>query len=728
MKMLAWIVFLLASKSLASEPILSVDFWGQAVRGNTASSKFDEYIDVPHGFYLERLGLDKSGATCYFQLDGFKPGLKDQRISIETGMWGLHKLSLSYDQIPHNLSNTAQTFLRNDGNGTFTLPDNMQSSLQTSTNNAAGFLPWSPVVALRVDRKKAGVSYTYNPTGQWRTNLDYEAEKKEGNKAIGVTYGHGQIQEVPEPVDYQTHHLKFETEYVGKDLGWSAGYQFSSFENGIKALTLDNPFQLADVVYVSSGIPGSARLTLPPSNQTHQLSAALNAKTTARSRLNASLSLNFQSQNDPFLPFTSNQSILDRMSQLGLPGLPQQSLDGKVYTLNGVLRWNWKPKDRISVNVHANRYSVDNRTPSILFDQYVQYDTNFSSSTPTTGFNPTRSRRSLPLEYKKTGVGADFYYSFTKPVSMKLAYDWERVGREFRESESTQENIYTASLNVKPFQSLVLRPSYQYSFRTVKNYNAEHVAEEAYPLGEGTSLGQLEASRKYDQAGRKRHKVSVRGEWDPLDFMSAGLDYGLVKDDFEAEYGALDTKTHYYSVDVNVNPSERWGLYSDYTWEQMTIDTKSRYRETAAFDFADNDWIGRLQDTVHTFNMGANYAVVEDKLDADVEWGTSYAKGIQRSANPNPLVGSASQKASATATDLPNTYTRFNKIRTALRYRWLKNLVARLSYEYQRYTETDWSQDRLDVYQSLWNKSVFLGATQPGYHAHLVSLGLSYTF
>ncbi|OGS04713.1 MAG: hypothetical protein A3G41_00450 [Elusimicrobia bacterium RIFCSPLOWO2_12_FULL_59_9] len=713
---------ILAPAVWASDPSVSLDFGGQAVRGDVASSKFDEYIDIPRGFYVESLGLRNYGDDYYFRLDGAKPGFKDQSLNIETGIWGLHKFSLGYDQTPHNLSNSARTFLRNDGEGVFTLPDNLQSSLQTSTTNAAGFFPWAPGIPLRVDRTKSSLAYTYSPTGPWRVNLGYSAEKKDGQKNIGVNFGF-QIAEAPEPVDYLTQDLNFGTEYVGKTLGWRANYNFSAFANGIHSLTVDNPVNLTDTAASASGssTPGTARLALPPNNHSHQFSTDFSAKTTAKSHLNANASFTSLRQNDPFLPPTSNAVILSKARVAGF--VPQSSLDGMVNTLNAALRWNWKPVTPVSVNVRAKHYDIDNRTPELTLER-IPYDSSYSTGTPTKSFKYGNVRRSLPYSYDKTNAGADCYYSIAKPLSMKLAYDWERIGYDFFEAKATQEDIYAVSFKAGPFYDLVVRPSYQYARRIVKDYNEElHWAEESFPLGEGTALGEMPQLRKFDLAGRKRHKVTVRADWDPLDYLNAGVDYGLTKDDYDAEYGVQDGRTLYYSVDASVSPSDRLGIYADYSWEQMSAFTRSRYRSSTADDLVANDWAGVLKDTAHSVDVGVQSVLLKDKLDADLGWGMTYLKGLQQASNPGTIT-----TASALATDFPNTYSRLQKLRASMRYRWSQSLTARLGYEYQRYTETDWSQDDLEVYQKDWATSVFLGAAQTGYEAHLISLGLSYAF
>ncbi|MBI4063224.1 MAG: MtrB/PioB family decaheme-associated outer membrane protein [Elusimicrobia bacterium] len=707
----------------------SVEFGGQAIRGDDASSKFEEYIDVPRGLYVGNFNVDTRTDAGYLKIEGSKPGFKDQKIEIESGQWGLHKLSLVYDQIPHNYSNTARSLLRDDGNGNFSLPDRMQWDLQQSTgtvdistSNANAFLSHAPVVPLRADRSKAEISYAYNPAGRWRMSMGYSGERKVGSKAIGVTPDGSNFQEVLEPVDYQTHGFNVASEYAGKDLGFRMGYELASFQNNIKALTVDNAFRLSDGSLSSSGssAPGQMRLALPPNNLSHQLNMALTSKLTATSRVEAALGLGLLRQNAQFLPFTVNSVIANDPR---LPALPAQSLDGQVRTLNGSAKWMWKPPVKgLGVNLKGRYYDVDNKTPRLLVDQYIRYDNSLSTSAPTNTFNPTRSRRSMPIEYAKTNLGADFSYAIIRPVSVNVGYERERYKRHLREAETTNEDIYTASFNLFPQGRVTLRPLYQYARKSVPHYSAHEVAEAAYPLGEGTALvkGQMEELRKFDEVGRKRHNASLRADWDAMESVAVGLDAGLLNDDYDTEYGALDSKSNYYSADLNWSPWQRLTVYGDYTLEQITTRTRSRYR-TSTSNLASNDWLGKLQDTAHTAGLGGTLGIME-KLDADLGLSMSYAKGIQLAWNPDP-----SRVASAEAIYFPNTYNRTSKARGALRYRWSNALSVKLGYEFWQYAETDWAQDDLEVYQATVNQSIFLDQTQPRYKAHLVSLGLTYT-
>lgn len=705
----------------AAAPRVEIDFGGQTIRGDTHSSKFEEYREVPRGFYVEGLCLDLSSSAYYLRLDGTKPGLADQNFRLETGTWGRHKVGVSYNQTPHNYSNTAQTYLVEQGDGIFTLPDAMQTSLQTSTANSTGFLLNSPFVPLRVDRKQGSLTYAFSPAGKWRFNLGFITEKREGHKNIGVTYGHGQVQEALEPVRYNTHDLSLSTERIGDIVSWSAGYQLSLFENSLQSLTVDNPYRLADAAVSASGASasGRAQLALAPDNQNHQANLSMAVKTSANSRLNTNFGYALQMQDENFLPMTANRNLL---ASPALQAAPAKNLSGVVHTLNATARWHWRPLDGLTAVLNGRHYNMDNQTPSLLFAQYVPYDASLSTGVPTKSYNPTRSRRSLPVSYGKTNLGADLRYKLAQALSLTAGYAWEKIGRNHRETDSTKEDIFKTGANLGPIAGVTLRPSYQYARRTAQGYSSHRQAEEAYPLGEGTALGQFEELRKYDQAGRRRHNVTVRAEWDALDQVAAGFDYGYLRDDYDANYGVLDSESVNYSADVTVTPVEGWSVFADYTCEDMVSNALSRYRATGV-DTPRNDWWSRFRDTVHTVNIGTKGEVIRDVLDLEADWSSSQSKGTQRSWNTGNIT-----TASALATDLPGTYTRLNKVRAQARYQLLAGLAAKAGYEFSRYTETDWSQDDLEVYQKNWQNSVFLGATQPGYEAHLISMGFSYAY
>jgi MtrB/PioB family decaheme-associated outer membrane protein len=719
-------VLLLVPAVRATEATVSFDLGGQAVMGNTDSSKFQEYVDVPEGVYVDNICVETTTGSFFTRLSVSKPSLKDQHADFEFGDWGRHRAYVSYDETPHNLSNTARSFLINEGQGRYTLPDGLQTDIQTAAGNAGLFIPWSPGVPLRVDRKTGKIGYEYNPAGLWRAKMDYGVEKRDGQKIYGVSFGHGQLQEVLEPIDYYTHTASFGLERAGENDGWAFRYDMQAFENNINNLSVDNFARLTDSAITGAGAssPGQAQVALPPDNMSHQVSVAYTGKLMERTRLDVTAAYGYLTQNAAFLPLTSNKLIL---ADPRLPKPTEGSLHGEIETWNLAGKWNWKISDDLQVNLKGRHYDLNNRTPRIVLAQYVPYDGTFSPTDPTAASNPTRRRGSMPLDYAKSNLGADVYYAISKSLSFRTGYDWEHYKRHHREVADQHEHTMSASFAFKPSPVFEFRPSYSYSRRFIGEYNHEAVAEEMYPLGEGTSLGLMEEARRFDMAARTRHKGSVKIDVSPTDFWNVGVDYGLVEDDYEADYGVTAARTHYYTFDTSVGIGDFGSVYMDYSWEMALQNMRNRYRATG-LDLYANDWIGYLKDTSQTFNVGTNWRLIPERLDLGLDYSLTFSKGRQENRNPSKLAGTGAQQASAAAVNLPNTYSRLQRLAAALNFKWTEHIKTLTGYEFQKYRETDWAQDGLDPFEPAWSTSVFLGATQPSYEAHIARLGFSYEF
>lgn len=724
---------LLAVAPAAAEVTSSFELRGQAIRGDHGSSKFQEYEDMHEGVFLEELNLGITEGACYMDLSVERPGLSDQRLTVDTGRWGRHKFTFDYNETPHIYSTTGRSFFDNAGNGFFELPDNLQNSLQSLNTNAQGFMDSAPSIDLRVDRRRAAMNYAFNPAGKWRFRAGYASEKKTGQKVIGVSFGHSAVTEAPEPVDYMTHDITLGTEYVGESLGMSMGYHGSLFENGIDALTIDNPFRTTNTAATITSnqirsTPGRAQLALAPDNSAHSLNLGLNYKTTRSSRLALNTSYTIQRQNETFLPLTINEQITNHAS---FTPFAEQSLDGKINILNAAARWNWEATRKLKVNLKAKWYAFMNKTPRyVMSGGYVTYDSNAPAFAPTTTINSSMARATMPLGYDKKGVSADVNYELLKSLGLKLGWEFERMDREYRETNVSKENTWTAALNWLPGETLQFRPSYQYGLRRFDHYSAHHVEELGFPVGEGTGAvtGQLSGLRKYDQADRKRQKAALRADWTPTQTFNLGLDAGQDRRDyFNTSYGQLESRSLYTTVDFGVRPTPNLALYADATYERVRSKTRSRYRTPSGggSDLQSDDWEGLLQDVTKTVNLGADVKLGK-KWGTDLGWSYVASRGIQD--NWHPGGSGVISTASALAEELPPTSYFLNKIHGEVRYQWLENLLAKLHYEFQKYDQRDWAQDDLAVYQSQWNNSIFLGATQGDYKAHLVWLGLTYQY
>ncbi|OGR57353.1 MAG: hypothetical protein A2034_01450 [Elusimicrobia bacterium GWA2_38_7] len=108
-------------------------------------------------------------------------------------------------------------------------------------------------------------------------------------------------------------------------------------------------------------------------------------------------------------------------------------------------------------------------------------------------------------------------------------------------------------------------------------------------------------------------------------------------------------------------------------------------------------------------------------LDADYNF--SRSKGELRANNPSTV-----RTASALAVDFPQTKTELHKVNTSLKWRFMENLTAKLSYQYEKYLVEDFAFETIQPWQTAWPQSVFLDATQGDVDAHIAGLSLSYKF
>lgn len=179
-----------------------------------------------------------------------------------------------------------------------------------------------------------------------------------------------------------------------------------------------------------------------------------------------------------------------------------------------------------------------------------------------------------------------------------------------------------------------------------------------------------------------------------MDSLTLDIEYGYRIDNYIAsDYGTQKEKDHAVSMDLTYEPSEILTLFGNYSVEKTITDIKTRYKESGTvtklpLDLEANDWFATSEDLTDGFGLGANAAIVK--------WLTS------------------------------------------LKWRFVENLILRLSYSYERYMAKDYAIDGISVWQPIItdqnnyilnsNQYVFLGWTPGNYDAHIVGLSLTYKF
>ncbi|MBI2503730.1 MAG: MtrB/PioB family decaheme-associated outer membrane protein [Candidatus Latescibacteria bacterium] len=714
-----------------------VELGGRRIGGTLNSSKFTEYRDLATGMYTDAfsLGLMNPEHTSALSFSGAHVGQRDQHFAAQLARRGVYKVEVEWDQLPHNYTNTARTVFSGSGTGQLEMPslvrnrirtilttdlDTAATGVQFDTSAIAGLvLGTARGIDVVSRREKGKASVSYSPNENLDVNLSYSNEKRSGTKPLGGNFGFNVV-ELIEPTDYRTQEAGAGVEYTAKRWNLQLNYSASIFDNNIDALVWDNPFNEIDAVGTSS----RGRLGLYPNNTANNLSLAGAASLPYATRLMATLARGWRRQDDSFIPYTIN-AALDTVANY--PTLPAASLDGKVGTTLVNLSVTNRFFRSVWLTARYRTFDYDNQTRSLIFPAYVGYDGNV-----------TRVRRSNPaIAHKKANASLDATVRLVPDVSLKVGYESENWDRENRDAEKTEESIYRASLDYVPRSWLLVRTSYSVGAKKTPHYDAEELVHVLFPDGEPPrTLGQIPQLRKFDLATRDRNKANVLAQVTPFEALTLSGSFGLVNDDFkESQYGLLSNKANNLSLDAAYNPTYDLALFANYTKETFKYAMKSRQRvpETATAavnDTVNNDWRSNMKDGANTFGLGLSWAAVPEKVDLSADFSLSSAKGT----SATKALGDPTIKGFlvTSAEDYPDTKSKLTQLRTSIGYRLTPHFTPRVEYRFEDYNETYFNQDVMEPYMAPVDPTtagaVFLGARQPGYSAHIVSLVWSYTF
>ncbi|MBM3265220.1 MAG: MtrB/PioB family outer membrane beta-barrel protein [candidate division Zixibacteria bacterium] len=504
-----------------------VEIGQRALGGNRTSSKFEEYRTLPSGTFMNRFFLNvfNKERDCFVRIEALRAGQEDQNLSLVAGLGRKLQLKIGWDQTPHLLGLNGRSLFLQSQAGSFTLARqtrvDMNKLLTTDTNpSQSGVQPDLAAIAALVNgsarsvelvnrRKKASVELRYTPMRQqnreWKLDVQYSSEARSGSKPMGTTFQFSSINELPQPIDYQTQEFKIGTEYAAKR--WNAGMQYSisDFKNHIDAMIWENPFQITDAV----SRPTTGRLVLSPDNTAHTFGFYGAVNLPKSTRFSTTVSYGWRRQNDPFQDYTTN-TALQVLSTY--PTLPATSLKGAVNVLTTHVTATSRPFRPLSFNFRYRLYDYRNESRSLLFPKYIGYgDYQLSND----------ARQNLPIAHKRQNVEFDANWRLRAGDTVKVGYGYEQWNRKFRDAPKTDEQTLSTALNLVPSDLLTVRTAYSRAWRNTHDYDFHHhVGQETFPLGE-SGLGTLEAVlpelRRFDMAARIRDRASFTAQVSPLE-------------------------------------------------------------------------------------------------------------------------------------------------------------------------------------------------------------------
>ncbi len=424
----------------------------------------------------------------------------------------------------------------------------------------SALVPTASWVSPSLTRKAGTGIFSINLTPAWDLGFQFGRERQTGTRPLGVLIGGGT--EVPEPIDYTTNNLKLGTEYARSSWGFQVGYQASFFNNNIGSVSVANPYSPApnstvnvgQVVagtgqcapgavapaciavnttsngdlpatrvtiggrnYTVGSVTGIGKMSLYPDNQAQNVNFAGRFDLTNSVHVVASIVPGWMSQNQNFLPYTTN------LTAGASPALPVSSLDGSKQTLAMNYVVSTSPFHKLGLTAKYRSYDYNNNTPT--HDFY----TNFAQDQAVPATLPAPTEISAYGFNRKTAELAATY-ALSKSSSAKVGYELEMMDRQHRDVSSTQENSLFTSLDSNLTNKLSVRLSYRHSDRSAQSfdYDAEdpnyNFATANVILRNGST--QIASSRRFDEAPRYRNRGDVVLQYSPLDKLTFSASWG----------------------------------------------------------------------------------------------------------------------------------------------------------------------------------------------------------
>ena len=743
------LLFFLASTASGQIDVGDFTIRGEAEIGgmprhkNGKDAKFEEYRDIPESVIVPQLQLMIGGKKedFYLKFDASKVGRDDQNYILRFGRYGLLDVEFEWDQFPHLFNvDTARTPY-NMHDGTYTLSSKPTTTTLTSCATLGTVCDWVNRNANSVDLKLFNgfgrFKLRYTPSPGWTFTANYSSENVAGKRAFGAVFatsgGTYKVTELPEPLDYQIHNMELGGEYAGQ--GWSLGFRYnlSLFHNNTSTLVWDNPTNLtgigsacsdgtgfstaSDGLLISTRGPCRGRLDLYPSNQAHTWTLTGATKLPLQSHFMGTVSYGIRMQDDPFLPFTTNTA-------LAVPSISRSSLDGDVRPLMVNATLVSRFFEPVNLKAYYRLYDFDNRSKIVDFPGGRIIDDSTLS---------TASVRSFPYAYSKQNIGVDAGYEFTRWLSAKLAYGWERMHRERREVLNADEHSLGPTFDIKPASWVLFRASYKHFWRSAPNYDAgRFVVVDTSETPEEVREAALEALRKFDEGARDRDKSSLFAQVTPWDQLTLYAGFEFTSDRFpKTEIGTKNDFNYSPSIGLTYAPLDWLRFFTDYNWERFDWKMRAMQRsldtQTPESDPL-NLWTSRGRDQINTVSVGSDVRLIKDLLGFRIQYGFSEGSSAVRA--------SGSTCAGCTrATNYPTITNRWHELLARFEYQLHKNAALKFGYYYNRYNEKDFGVDIMKPWMGDVDngagilRSIWLGDKLKGaYTAHVGFLGVRFKF
>lgn len=656
----------------------TVELGGQLVGISGNPSKFNEYRDLGDGI-TGAFKLNVSQDAYYFNLMGKDFGYnfdsnrryRDQSFALKFGNYENVKLSLLYDEIPHNHTIGARTMFTGIGTATLTSP-------VANNASAAVSLPrYTTVFDYTRDRKVMGGELEISAKTPFFLSARAEAIEVKGTLPTGINSGN--IKEIPAPVDYLTQTATLEAGYRSNPLTATVDGTISTFTNGNPVMTINFP-------------SAAQRFTLylPPESKNFKVGGNV------RYRL-------------PFLNtvIMARGSHAESENTIALTEGITKNFEGKITYTTGSGSITSTPVTNLDTRVFINYLDKQN----VSSDDFV-----YGSAT------------TEKFDYHKINAGVDASYKLPAKTKVSAGYEYLKLFRNIRtDATSTTDHVLFAQVKNDFFHWLSAKARYQRLMRESNNLDP------GLFTGVTTSEEVLAYWRPVDTADRTQDSVKVGIEIEPLHNLALGAEYSYKSSDFDKSIlGVKKDLRHELFVDATY-AAGILKLNAFFDVEFLNLGTNSRRFQTAGAaspfsvvnDANNFNWTSSRRDYNYALGANADVEVLKDRMTVGAGYRYERVDGTEdftSSFDPALLTPPLAKNGQVD--------NQTKQIITArMDYKLSKSLKLNLSYLYENleYSDDHWVNY---AYVPLNLASTHLtGAyADPNYEAHVGFVKLAYSF
>lgn len=595
---------------------------------DTDSAKFEEYRDLEDGVTGSlRVSGESADGERFLGLAADSIGYEDARYTFGYGSVGRYSVLVDYNLIVHNFGNNARMLFNRTGPGRYEIANATQQALQDAVtanrsrlnfdflnNLVQPYLATATVLDVGLQRDRLLVRAELGRMAAFNWGLELFQEKRDGTRPFGATFGFNNITELPEPIDYTTQDAEISGEWNGERAGLRFGYRMSTFDNDISTVTWDNPFRITNSTDAgayqapsTSSVAGSALgfADLAPSNESGQFFLSGRARFGESWFVNGSAAMITMEQDDPLLPYTLNNSIVginfdhSTFDPTNPANLPARNADNKVDVMTLNAQAGTDLGESFDLTFRYRFYDYDNESKRISLPGYVRYH----------GVWEEIARITVPYGYTRQDASAELGWDIGRTSRLALSYGLQSWDREFREVESSDEDILRLTFDNRPTDRLTLRARYEYGDRSIDGYDVE-AAEATFLHPEGVTLP--EELRRFDEAERNYDEYNLQAQWLATDAWN--FTFGVTGRDEEydeSELGLISDDIFQYNVEAAFVPSDVLTVYVFGQWaDRQTFMVSRQSGATPSTRELDN-WSVEFDEGTATLGLGLTTTFLE---------------------------------------------------------------------------------------------------------------------